>query len=57
MLDEFFVLLFKVFLCIARLSAEVGETQRPETIESEEGSSNSHHTGLFAERRGFSDVK
>ena len=44
-------------IMLARMSAEVGENQRPMTTESEEGSSSLCHTGPFAERRGLSDVK
>ena len=41
-------------IMLARLSAEVGETQRPKTTESEPlgGPSSPCHTGLLAERTG-----
>ena len=44
-------------IMLARLSAEVGETQRLKATESEGGSSSSCHTRLFAERRDPSEVK
>ena len=42
-------------IMLARLSAEVGETQRSKTTE--EGSSSFYNTGLFAERSGYRKEK